>query len=243
MHNRRCLDLTLPTPAENLACDEALLDWCEACAAPGVLRFWEPRRHFVVLGYANRAGREVNLDECAALGVPVLRRCTGGGAVLQGPGCLNYSLVLEIDSAPALQSVTATNRFVMETNRYALEPLSVGAPVTVQGVTDLTLRGLKFSGNAQRRRRRCLLFHGAFLLDFDGPLMEQVLRSPTKQPAYRRHRSHQAFLTRLPAAPADIKAALQRAWAATAPAEEIPQVEIDRLAREKYSRPEWNLKW
>src|SRR3989442_6260317 len=95
------LDLTLPTHAENLACDEALLDWCDERDGPEVLRFWEPRQHFVVVGYGNRVEREVNVAACHELSIPVLRRCSGGGTVLQGPGCLDYSLILPIDSDPA----------------------------------------------------------------------------------------------------------------------------------------------
>src|SRR5437879_6289085 len=116
-------DLTLPTPSENLACDEALLDFCEAGLAGELLRFWEPAQYFVVVGYGNRVATEVNLPYCQRNSIPILRRCTGGGTVLQGPGCLNYSLILRIDSDPALQTVTSTNRFVMERNRAALEPL------------------------------------------------------------------------------------------------------------------------
>ena len=53
------LELSLPTPAENLAADEALLDWCEAGHCAETLVFWEPREPFVVVGYANKvaAGR------------------------------------------------------------------------------------------------------------------------------------------------------------------------------------------
>src|SRR5947208_7670323 len=119
----KLLDLTFPTPAENLACDEALLDWCDAGDGTEVLRFWEPQQHFVAVGYSNRVEREVNVEACRELGIPILRRCSGGGTVLQGPGCLNFSLILRIDSDPALQTVTGTNRFVMERNRAKLEPL------------------------------------------------------------------------------------------------------------------------
>src|ERR1019366_4870445 len=91
------LDLTLPTPAENLACDEALLDACEAGRHPPVLRFWESPEHFVVVGYSNPVATEVNVEACQAAGVPILRRCTGGGTVVQGPGCLNYALILPIE--------------------------------------------------------------------------------------------------------------------------------------------------
>src|SRR4029077_18373734 len=92
------LDLTLPTPAENLACDEALLDQCEAGQGEGVLRFWEPPGLFVVVGYANPVATEVNAAACREHGIPIFRRCSGGGTVLQGPGCLNYALILKIES-------------------------------------------------------------------------------------------------------------------------------------------------
>src|SRR5688572_18481289 len=101
----KCLDLTLSSPAENLACDEALLDFCEAGAAPGIVRCWGPPEYFVVVGYANQVAIEVNLPACRDAGVPILRRWTGGGTVLQGPGCLNYSLILQIAQHEALQSI------------------------------------------------------------------------------------------------------------------------------------------
>ena len=57
----KVLDLTLPTPAENLACDEALLDAAESGAGGEALRFWESPVHFVVVGYANKVATEVNV--------------------------------------------------------------------------------------------------------------------------------------------------------------------------------------
>src|SRR6476619_5683092 len=131
-------DLTFPSPEENLACDQALLDWAETLgtpALPGILRVWEPTRYFVVLGYANRMTTEVNTAFCRQNTIPILRRCTGGGTVLQGPGILNYTLVLPAD-APPLHNVTAANRFIMEQHRRALASL-LGAPVEIRGHTDL----------------------------------------------------------------------------------------------------------
>ena len=236
------LDWTLPTPAENLACDEALLDFCEAGACGGVLRFWEPREHFVVLGYANRAGQEVNVNACRSRRMPILRRCTGGGTVLQGPGCLNYSLVLPIDSSTELQTITGTNCSIMSRHREALTSL-LNAPVAVKGFTDLALEDLKFSGNAQRRKRECLLFHGTFLLGFDIAMVEELLLSPSRQPEYRRNRSHSSFLTHLDVPGASIKAALRQCWDASEPMKECPPAAIDRLVQEKYANDQWNLKW
>ncbi|TAL05365.1 MAG: lipoate--protein ligase family protein, partial [Verrucomicrobia bacterium] len=108
----KALDLTLPTPAENLACDEALLDAAEAGPGDEVLRFWESREHFVVVGYANKVASEVNVAACEAKSIPILRRCSGGGTVVQGPGCLNYALVLRITEDGATRSISAANKFI-----------------------------------------------------------------------------------------------------------------------------------
>jgi lipoate-protein ligase A len=117
----KLLDLTFPSPAENLACDEALLDGCEAGGVEEILRFWESPKHFVVVGYANKVVREVNVAACKAQGVPIFRRCSGGGTVVQGPGCLNYALVLLITADGPTRTISAANRFIMERNRAAVE--------------------------------------------------------------------------------------------------------------------------
>jgi lipoate-protein ligase A len=235
-------DLALPTPEENLACDEALLDLCEAGGSDELLRLWAPSQHFVVVGYANQAAIEVNLPLCRKLTIPVLRRCTGGGTVLQGPGVLNYSLILRIDDSGPCHSISATNQFILERHRDALAAL-VPAPIEWRGQTDLAIGGLKFAGNAQRRRRRFLLFHGSFLLHLDLRLLEQILPQPSRQPDYRVNRSHSEFLTNLNVSDHAIKAALCQTWSATAPFDAIPIGQIARLVREKYTLNEWNLRF
>jgi len=233
----KLLDLTIPTPAGNLACDEALLDWCESGQCGELLRFWESTERFVVLGYGNRADSEVDTAACRRRDIAILRRCSGGGTVVQGPGCLNYALFLRIDGP--LESITETNRFVMERNRTALQDVVKGK-IEVGGVTDLVREGRKFSGNAQRRRRNFLLFHGSFLLDCDLSLVEEVLKFPTRQPDYRAGRSHREFLTSLGLPAAAVKLALRKEWNAYEPLESIPNEQIERLTRERYLTGEWN---
>src|SRR5215469_12845163 len=118
----RILDLTFPTPTENLACDEALLDWREENPQSGeeILRFWESSETFAVVGYANKIETEVDVPACEAKKIPIFRRCSGGGTVLQGRGCLNYALVLRIGSNPHLASISGANKFIMERNREAI---------------------------------------------------------------------------------------------------------------------------
>jgi len=235
-----CLDHAFPTPAENLACDEALLDAAEEQGGAAVLRFWESPSHFVVLGYANKAAEEADIGACLALDIPILRRCSGGGAVLQGPGCLNYSVILRIDHAPELQSITGTNQWVMSRNRDAIARL-LGRAVSVEGHTDLATGLLKFSGNAQRRKREWLLFHGTFLLDFDLSLIGKALKAPPRQPDYRQQRPHAEFVTQLKLSGASVKAALRDVWDAKTPCPGVPHEMVQGLVASRYARDEWNF--
>lgn len=235
-------DLTFPTPEENLACDEALLDAAEAGGAKEILRVWESPRYFVVLGYANKISSEVNLSFCRANTLSVLRRCTGGGTVMQGPGLLNFSLILPLEPAPQLQSITAANEYIMERHRSVFSRL-LQAPVEICGHTDLAIGGLKFSGNAQRRKKHCLLFHGSFLLHFDIEMIEKALPMPSKEPTYRYGRSHSAFLMNLKVRPELVKRTLCEAWNAHSPLRRIPVEHVDALVAGKYSRDEWNSRF
>ncbi len=237
----KCCDLTLPSPEENLACDEALLGLCEA-GGEEILRVWEPSRYFVVVGYANKTEDDVNLRFCRANTIPVLRRCTGGGTVLQGPGVLNYTLILRMNGDGPYRSIASTNDFIMQRHQSAMSGL-IRARVERQGHTDLTIGGLKFCGNAQRRHNRCLIFHGSFLLHLDIGLVEKILPMPSRQPDYRLDRSHSDFLTNLKLPASNLKAVLARAWGANEPLAGLPINQIQNLARSKYALDEWNFKF
>jgi lipoate-protein ligase A len=235
-------DLTLPSPEENLACDEVLVDLCESGTGDEVLRVWEPDRYFVVLGYANKAETEVNLPFCRQNLIPVRRRCSGGGTVLQGPGVLNYSLVLRLDSAGPCQSVGSTNRYILQRHQEVLAAL-VGTRVQRQGQTDLTIGGIKFCGNAQRRHSHALLFHGSFLLDLNLDLVEKALPMPSRQPDYRLDRSHSDFLMNLKLPARKLKEALAEGWNASESLAVTPTERIQILARQKYGLDEWSFRF
>ena len=236
------LDLTFADPASNLACDEALLELCEGSSEDGLLRVWEPNHYFVVVGYANKVASEVNVTACKANGIPIFRRFSGGGTVLQGPGCLNYSLAVNHERLGIPAGLTDSCRFVLERHlKFCANQVS--ETVQIQGISDLVVEGRKFSGNAQHRKRLCSLFHGTFLLRFDFGLIKAYLPMPSQQPAYRGGRSHDDFLCNLSITPNDVRLALKQAWRADESLHEIPVDRIKVLVRERYSRNEWNFKY
>lgn len=231
-------------PALQLAREEALLEGCDAGELPGMLRFWEPEGLSVVVGYANSVVTEAHLAACDREGVPVLRRCSGGGTVLQMPGVLNYTVVMPVPADGALSTVGGTNTWMMDRLRQALSPLEgLGDRLWVRGVTDLCLDERKCVGSAQRRKRAALLFHGSILLDAPLALMERYLAFPSQQPDYRHDRSHLEFCCNLGKTSGEVKEAILSAWNIRRDAIRPALDRTERLVEERYGRNSWHRKW
>lgn len=232
------IDLSFLSPCENLALDEALLDICEEGFPDMILRFWEPQSAFVVVGYTNKIEQEVYVERCQELNVPIYRRSSGGGTIVQGPGCLNYTLILKIPHTGPLKHLSTTNAWILQHHQKALTPL-LGQEVKIQGTSDLAINDLKFSGNAQKRKRHFFLYHGTFLLHFDIALAEKILPLPSREPDYRKSRSHEKFLKNITASSDAVKEALKNCWGADEEFNEIPHHKIRELCEKKYANQDW----
>jgi lipoate-protein ligase A len=231
------LSLSLPTLAANLALDEALLLDAEAGAGGDVLRLWDWPSPAIVLGAGGVMEDDVEVGACAADGVPLARRASGGGTVLLGPGCLLFSLVLHLDRAPELGHIGASYRYILGRVAEALADIQPG--IELSGTSDLAIGGRKFSGNAQQRKRQFLLHHGSLLHAFDLDAVGRYLKLPPRRPDYRGDRTHRDFLMNLPDQRDAIAERLRRAWDARHERTDYPAELVRRLVAEKYSQPEW----
>jgi lipoate-protein ligase A len=229
------------SPELNLALDEALLLTAEQGAGDESIRFWSSHRLFVVLGYSRSAQQDVDLEACHRDGIPVLRRHSGGGTVVQGPGCLNYNLVLRMDRSNDFSTITGTTRAILGRHAAALAAF-LPEEISPEGESDLVFRDRKFSGNAQRRLGTYIEFHGTVLYDFDVSSLSHYLREPDRQPAYRRKRNHLEFVSNIPLKPQFIQDALAAAWGPTETLVDPPLALAQKLVAERYGRREWNLR-
>lgn len=191
---------------ENVAAETALFEALEIGEGGERVRVWESRRPAVVVGRFGRIDREVDEPACRADKVPVVRRISGGGAVLVGPGCLNYALVLSFEARPELRNVARSYDLILG---WVVEALGVPG-LRRAGASDLVLGDRKIGGSAQRRGRRALLHHGTVLYAFDVAAMERYLKPPPRQPAYRANRPHADFVTNAPIEPYLVTDALVR---------------------------------
>jgi lipoate-protein ligase A len=237
----RYLDLTLPTAAENVALDEALLETAEAAAEPTeALRLWEPRDLAVVVGRSSQVAVEVDVAACHADGLAIIRRTSGGASIVSGPGCLMYAVVLSYQKRPELRSLDVAHRFVLATLIAGIERLVPG--IERLGTSDLVLANRKFSGNSVRCKRHHFLYHGTLLYDFPLPGISRYLAQPPREPEYRHGRPHDAFVTNLPTDVASLRESLISAWQAREPLVDWPRAKVAELVAEKYSHDDWNLR-
>jgi lipoate-protein ligase A len=228
-----------------LALDEALLEEAhEGVRQETVVRTWMATRPVVVVGSSSRVEEEVDVAGCAAGGVPILRRPSGGATVILGPGCVMWSVV-----TPHPAGVPAVERI----HAAMLDPLvgalaSAGLAVSRQGTSDLVLADAqgdappslkKISGNALRVRRHGVLYHGTLLDGFDLALAARLLKHPPREPDYRGKRPHAAFLVNLGLGRKRIEGLLREAFGAVDPVGELPRERVARLIEERYGDRAW----
>jgi lipoate-protein ligase A len=176
--------------ARNMAVDQALMEEVGAGRSAPVLRVYGWAPPAVSLGYGQRPERELNLERCAALGVDVVRRPTGGRAVLHWDE-LTYSVIVP-ESEPRLGGavgdtyrlighclVEGLRRFGVAASleraacRPAASRTAARAPCFASTARwEVVLAGRKLVGSAQRRAGGAVLQHGSLLL---GPQHERVL--------------------------------------------------------------------
>lgn len=154
---------------------------------------YEGHRVEVVLGRSSKIEEDVMVETCADDGIPLSRRRGGGGTVILSPGIL----ILSIGGRSTLQyhlreHMNAVNRIIVDT----LEQLGVDSPV-IRGISDITLGMKKILGSSLYRRKDLVLYQGSLLVNPDLSLMKRYLKQPRKQPAYRKDRSHEDFVTSL----------------------------------------------
>lgn len=229
------------SPEGAIALDELLLSKAESGGLGETLRFWSTKDHFVVIGRACRIRRDCNREKCRRDKIRIIRRISGGGTVLQGPGCFNYSLVLSYRRDARYRDIRNSYSRILEDIAGIFK--AKGYDVGVFPVSDLALNGRKISGNAQARKKRYFLHHGTFLLDFDLKRITSYLKHSAKEPEYRKARCHEDFLANIPITSAVLKEIITGAFpprdGVWEPASEDLR-KLEELVTEKYSSDEWN---
>ncbi|MDQ0287566.1 lipoate-protein ligase A [Desulfofundulus luciae] len=192
----RLLETGAGDGATNMAVDEAILVHHSRGEVPPTLRFyrWDPPT--LSLGYFQNADREVDREACRRMGIGLVRRPTGGRAVLHDRE-VTYSVIIAQKFLPG--SVLETYRLLSQGLVAGLRLLGVEVDLFSPGKTQRELRsklsaacfdspsgyevavaGKKLVGSAQVRQRGIILQHGSILLSVDEEKLFTVLAFPSE---------------------------------------------------------------
>lgn len=194
----RFLDTGCGDAAYNMAVDEALLVSHEAGHSPPTLRVYTWSSPTLSFGYAQNVEREVDTDACREHGVTLVRRPTGGRAVLHDEEA-TYSVVMPLRLDGREASITEHYRRIglaLETAlRHAGLPVNLERPSVLAAAPrpaspacfaaisryELSATGRKLVGSAQKRGRQSLLQHGSIPLSMDRHRLFACLRVPEER--------------------------------------------------------------
>lgn len=241
-----------PDAPSNLALEEALARQIGEGKSPQTLRLWRNRRA-AAIGENQSVKLELQLDACKALGVEVIRRFTGGGAVYHDSGNLNYSICALKPSPPSLQFQQAVFRKALDCVVACLG--SLGLDSTKVPVNTVMVSGRKVSGGAGAVRWGAVFYHGSILVSTDLQVVWKILKREQPRACLPFVQSKPAPVTSLerelgrPISLDQVKTAFKSAFEKTFDARLIPRPATEQelqvasgLVNEKYGRDQWNLK-
>jgi lipoate---protein ligase len=236
----RVLETGYNPAALNMAIDEALI---ENIGESPVLRIYGWRPAAISVGYFQSIKEEVDLEKCSQLGVDVVRRLTGGGAVLHEFE-LTYSFLTKRYQQNIMESCKwISDAIVLSINR-------LGFDASFVPLNDIVVNGKKVSGSAQTRRKGVLLQHGTLLLGVDVDKMFSVLKVPSEKLRDKIIKDVKDRVTSLAGTTFDdmassLKTSFAEKFHAELVADSLSTEEISRakwLAERKYSSKEWNFR-
>jgi lipoate-protein ligase A len=163
------------TPAMHTALDEVLTTAVGEGLRQPTLRFWEWSHPAVIIGSFQSVKNEVDLENCEAFGVDVVRRISGGGAMFVEPAsAITYSVY-----APGelVQGMSFADSYAF-LDEWVLEALqSLGIDAEYKPLNDITSPHGKIGGAAQKRLGSgAILHHVTMSYDMDAEKMVRVLR-------------------------------------------------------------------
>jgi lipoate-protein ligase A len=160
----------------NMAIDEAVSESVGSGESLPTIRFWGWVPRAVSIGYFQSLQKEIDLEKCNELGVDVVRRRTGGGAVFHDSE-ITYSIIGKQELFP--NDIIASYKEICGCIVNGLARLGIESEF--KPINDIITNGKKISGNAQTRRQGVLLQHGTLLYEVDVDKMFSLLKVPDEK--------------------------------------------------------------
>ncbi len=233
----------------HMAMDEAVSEAVAQNKSPPTIRFWTWKPSAVSIGYFQSLKDEVDDSKTKELGVDIVRRRTGGGAVYHDNlGEITYSIIAPENMFP--KNIIESYKEICGYLINAFD--SLGIKSEFRPINDIIVNGKKISGNAQTRRNKILLQHGTILYTVDWEKMFSMLKVGKEKMSDKVMQHVKDLVTSVKDVNPDITQkqlfeALKNSFTQgkefeTGSWTEEELTRAKQLAEEKYSTKEWNYK-
>ncbi len=145
--------------------------------SPDTIMLVSPDAPYVSIGRHQDAEREVDLEHCREIGLPVIRREVGGGAVYLDGNQLFTQWVFQAEHLPA----TVEARFPLYAETLVRTYRALGIAAEYRPINDIQVAGRKIGGTGAARMDRAEVVVGSLMFDFDIATMARVLRVPSEK--------------------------------------------------------------
>ncbi len=162
-------------PYRNMSLEESLLLAVEARFSPNTLRFWKNQRS-AILGISQKPEEEVNLENCSKHHVCVVKRFTGGGAVYNDLGNLNWTIVFQKELLNNLNVLGIHELYEVLCSPVISAVRDFGLGAEFRPPTSIFLMNKKISGLSMRIYKNTILCHGTLLMDADITILNSILK-------------------------------------------------------------------
>ena len=242
-----------------MAKDETLLLYYKKNHTP-VFRIYSWDTPAVSLGYRQKAEDVLDVDICRKSGIPLVRRITGGGAILHYKE-ITYSLICGINDLGLPRNVKdsykALNSFLI--SFYSKLGLKASFACDIHGDIkskpaelcfigfepfDIIIRGKKAGGNAQRRSKNIIFQHGSIPFDIDYTMLYRLFRNSGNLAAkvfYLKKTLHEEDYNTLQKVLKDSFAETFRVHFKDVPVSSEESNILEYLLSFKYSKETWNF--
>lgn len=169
------IELEYNEPKVNLFTEETLLKAIGGGQIPYTVRLWRNRTNTIVIGRFQCAELEANLDACNKFGIPIHTRFTGGGAVYQDQGNLNWTIVLRRTSPLVPREIPRIYERFSKGVVHGIRDLGLHAEYEPRG-TYIHINQKKVAGMAAAIKYGGILLHGTLLVRTNLQILKEVLQ-------------------------------------------------------------------
>ena len=138
-----------------------------------------PENPFICVGYHQIINLEIDFDFCNSHGIPVVRRCIGGGTVLLDKNQIFYQVIVGRDNPKIPLSVRGLFETLLKPVVSAFKNL--GLPAEYKPINDIEVNGKKISGNGAGRVEKANVLTGNMIFDFDYNTMVSCFNVPSEK--------------------------------------------------------------